>query len=193
MKHKLFKDLLPASYHEILCREFKNNIDWKFTESASGVYDNYDKSNSNIKDSVQFVHSIAEDNNGTSPAYSLVLPIIWFFEKESGLTVKNILRIKANCLTNNGDDVKYNAPHIDVTKPGYASLIYYVNDSDGDTVLFNEYVSHGHFNLTELERITPKQGSAFLIPSHQYHCSSCPIISKQRIVINIILELNQLI
>lgn len=186
MKHKLFKDLLPASYHEILCREFKNNVDWKFTDSASGVYDNYDKNNSNIKDSIQFVHSIAEDNNGISPVYSLVLPIIWFFEKESGLTVKNILRIKANCLTNNGNDIKYNAPHIDVTKPGYASLIYYVNDSDGDTILFNEYYEgYPISTFSQQKQITPKKGKLVMFPSKLFHSGNFPVLSPFRSVINL--------
>lgn len=189
MKHKLFDNLLPESYHSLLLSEFQQNIPWSFTPSASGVQDNFDPNNPNIQDSTQFIHSIAEDNEPTSNVYSLVMPIIWFFEKESGYKIESILRIKANCLTRYGAENKYNPPHIDVTVKGYHSLIYYVNDSDGDTVVFNEYFSHGHFNLTELERFTPKQGSALLIPSDQFHCSSNPINTKQRIVINIILKL----
>lgn len=189
MKYHYFPDLIPAGYSNTILRKFGDNMPWYYTDSASGVYGNYDTDNVQIKDSVQFVHPIADDNVGHSELFSLVLPIVWFLEKASGLELVNVLRMKANCLTRDGEGDHYNPPHVDVVDSGYYSLIYYVNDSDGDTVLFNEFHNHGHNNLTELARITPKQGSALLIPSHLFHSSSCPIETRKRMVINMILEL----
>jgi hypothetical protein len=189
MKYHYFQDLIPRGYSETILRKFGENMPWYYTDSASGVYENYDFDDPKIKDSVQFVHPIADDNIGRSELFSLVLPIVWFLEKASGLELVNVLRIKANCLTRDGEGDFYNPPHIDVTESGYYSLIYYVNDSDGDTVLFNEFYDHGHAGLTEMTRITPRQGSALLIPSHLFHSSSCPIKTRNRLVINMILEL----
>jgi len=187
MKHILFENLIPDSYSSTILSEF-NNLSWQFTDSASGVENNYDKNNKNIKDSVQFVHPIF-DKDPLSSIYSLVYPILWFFEKEAGYNIVDVLRIKANSLTRDGEDLRYQPPHIDMASAGYHSLIYYINDSDGDTILFNEDLYHGHDNLTECTRITPTKGSAVLLPSHLFHSSSCPIDSKRRLVINFIIKL----
>lgn len=187
--YKHFIDLVPTSYSDFLLNEFQNNTSWMFTPSASNVNDNYDKNDPNIRDSTQFVHAILGYNNPVSSLFQTVVPIVWFFEKESGYKVKNILRIKANCLVRDGDEQKYNPPHVDVYEPGCVSLVYYINDSDGDTVLFDKMIQQGHNNLTPIHRVSPKKGSVFMFPSNQLHASSCPIESRQRLVINFILEL----
>lgn len=186
--YKHITNLIPESYSNFLLNEFENNVNWMFTPSASNVGENYDSSDPNIRDSTQFVHAIHGYNNSMSPLFQSVVPIVWFFEKETGIKIKNILRIKANCLVRDGTDQKYNPPHVDVVEPGYISLVYYINDSDGDTVLFDKVISQGHNNLTPIERVTPRKGSLFMFPSNQLHASSCPIHNKQRLVINFILE-----
>jgi hypothetical protein len=188
MTHKLFENLIPPHYSEQLLLEF-SRISWMFTPSAANVEDNYDKNDTNIRNSVQFVHGITDMNKPVSPMHPLVLPILWFFEKETGLQIKNIMRIKANCLTRDGFEVKYNSPHIDIYEKGYTSLIYYINDSDGDTILFDKTIDQGFTDLKIIKRVTPKKGNAFMIPSNQLHASSCPIDTKQRMVINFVLEL----
>jgi hypothetical protein len=185
--HKLLTDLVPKSYSDMLLKEFLNFSNWSFTPSASNVDENYDKNDPNILDSIQFVHGIF-NHQIDSPLYHTVLPVIWFFEKETGIKVKRLLRIKVNCLTRDGFELKYNPPHVDIVESGFLSLIYYINDSDGDTVLFNKTIDQGFDNLKVVERITPRQGSAFLISSNQLHASSCPIQNNQRLVINFILE-----
>jgi hypothetical protein len=185
--HKLLTNLIPESYSNLLLQEFLNFTSWQFTNSASNVGDNYDTSDVNILDSIQFVHGIY-NHQVESPLYHSIVPIVWFFEKETGIKIKRILRIKVNCLTRDGNEIKYNPPHVDITEPGCISLIYYINDSDGDTVLFDKTIDQGFDNLTIIERIQPKKGNAFLIPSNQLHASSCPINNRQRLVINFILE-----
>lgn len=186
IKHLI--DLVPESYSDYLLNEFENNISWSFTPSASNVGENYDKNDPHIRDSTQFVHGIIGYNQAVSPAYQVVVPVVWFLEKELGIKVKNILRIKANCLVRDGTEDQYNPPHVDVYEPGCMSLVYYINDSDGDTILFDKTIQHGHNNLTPIQRVTPRKGSAFLFPSNQLHASSCPINTKQRLVLNFILE-----
>lgn len=189
MTHKLFENLIPPHYCEQLLMEF-SRISWMFTPSAANVDSNYDRNDTNIQNSVQFVHGITDMNKALSPMHQLVMPILWFFEKETGFVIKNIMRVKANCLTRDGGDLsKYNPPHIDIYAPGYVSLIYYINDSDGDTVLFDKKISEGFENLKVVQRVTPKKGNLFMIPSDQLHASSCPSETKQRMVINFVLEL----
>jgi hypothetical protein len=180
-------DFIPQSYADILLDEFEKNVSWTFTPSASNVDKNYDINDINIRDSIQFVHPIAAEDQSVSSLFSLVIPLVWFLEKETGLKIKSIGRIKANCLTRDGDEYKYNPPHVDVYNPGHISMIYYLDDSDGDTIVFDQYSDHGHSNLTITERIIPKKGRALVLHSDRFHASSCPVTSKKRMVINFIL------
>jgi hypothetical protein len=71
------------------------------------------------------------------------------------------------------------------------SLIYYVNDSDGDTVVFNEQFGDEFDTVTIAHRQTPRQGCALLIKSGTYHASTSPMLTKSRVVINIVFEADE--
>ncbi len=72
---------------------------------------------------------------------------------------------------------EYDNPHIDI---GYEHLVclYYVNDSDGDTFLFNKTKKDGPISkdskLEILKRVSPKKGRAVLFDGSRYHSSSGP-------------------
>ena len=82
-------------------------------------------------------------------------------------------------------DDKYNTPHIDVPDANFKSLLYYVNDSDGDTFVFNE-TFHDRKDLTIRKRVSPKKGRAVVIDSNTWHASSNPRNHANRIVLNLI-------
>jgi Rps23 Pro-64 3,4-dihydroxylase Tpa1-like proline 4-hydroxylase len=68
---------------------------------------------------------------------------------------------------------------------GYKTLLYYVNDSDGDTIFYNECFTGQPVGLvTEQQRVTPKKGRAVIFNSNQIHSGSCPSVNDSRIVIN---------
>ena len=62
----------------------------------------------------------------------------------------------------------------------FVSLIYYVNDSDGDTIFFDEKGNK--------EYLTPKEGQLVWFPTYTLHGGTPPQKSKKRIIINFILE-----
>lgn len=182
-------NFIPESYQNALIQEFEGELSWFYSNSAAGVCENFDTTDSNIIDSTQFVHGIVEDNKGISPTYPLIFPLIWFLEKEKHIKVKNVLRVKANLMTRDGREIKYQPPHVDVYGPGFLTMIYYINDSDGDTIIFDKLHDQGHCNLNITKRITPKKGRILLLPSNVFHSSSCPIRTKRRTVLNFILEI----
>lgn len=80
----------------------------------------------------------------------------------------------------------HNGIHIDQDVDHYA-CVYYLNDADGDTIIYNETkddVPFGqtHVNLTEHERVTPKQGRMVIFDGRRYHCSSQPHNSYRMIL-----------
>lgn len=153
------------------------------------LYKNY--KNVSVFDSPQFTH-IFRDDAGISQFYSLVHPLILMAEKELDMSLsKNIHRVKANFLLPDviSAENTYHYPHqdisIDNTGLKIRTLLYYVNDCDGDTVIFNEKNVDSQ-NLTEMERSSPKKGKAIFFDSSHLHCSTPP--KNNRYVINIVFK-----
>jgi len=65
--------------------------------------------------------------------------------------------------------------HIDMKDPHWVCL-YYINDSDGDTVLFEDD------EKTEIKRVTPKKGRIIFFDGSIKHCSSRPSKYSRAIV-----------
>ena len=88
-------------------------------------------------------------------------------------------------------EYEYNTPHVDHFMDGdFISLIYYVNDSDGDTFLFEESNKDGHASfVTVKDRVGHKENTAIIFDGKQYHASSNPIHSDYRATISMTFEL----
>jgi len=96
------------------------------------------------------------------------------------------LRIKFNCMFPNKNMTKihHNIPHIDCFD-GWV-LLYFVNDSDGDTLFFHQkYDGENHISSKVRHRVTPQKGKAVVFQSDIFHCSTNPIMSEKRIVMNV--------
>ena len=83
---------------------------------------------------------------------------------------------------------KVNMPHVDLYYP-HIVLLYYVNHSDGDTVIYKERhpgTGNSQFpqTLTEIKRIKPKRGRVVIFDGLYYHSSSNPRKNSYRCVIN---------
>jgi hypothetical protein len=78
-------------------------------------------------------------------------------------------------------------PHVDLTEP-HLVVLYYVFDSDGDTIFFNK--KHEKNNIRPsfedykiIKNVTPKQGTCVVFDGLNYHSNILPKLSK-RCVIN---------
>jgi hypothetical protein len=148
------------------------------------------------KDHARCTHSFIVDDIALSEKYyKFVLPLVAQFENYMSTKVKKTNRIKANMLFNM-EGVKLQPPHVDgqgigedgvVECVGKKSLLYYVNNSDGDTVFYNEkYTGQPLDYLTEKMRVSPKKGRAVIFDSNQVHAASIPTEKAYRVVINCI-------
>ena len=68
-------------------------------------------------------------------------------------------------------------------------MIYYVNNTDGDTFIFNERCPLLTRQVTLDQRITPVKGKAVIFDSSTFHSSSSPINFKSRIVLNLVFKI----
>ena len=124
-----------------------------------------------------------------TPLFTNFAPITYVMADMLGKEVDKILRVRAGMLlpttltshslpcdnVNPGDGA-----HIDFRIPHYTGL-YYANDSDGDTVVFNETQQSDVY--TEMTKSTPKRGKIFVFDGNHYHKSSRPTNTSGRTVI----------
>lgn len=163
---------------------------WVYNKHTSDVGENVDPNDTNVLETPQFTNTYFTQEDG--PHHQLfgeiAQPLIWMLEKETGLILDRIIRIKANLL-NSAPGVEshhYHIPHIDHGSTECLSMVYYVNDSDGDTRLFDKYVDQGWTDLSMIHSNSPKKGNSLLFQSHRFHSSSNPINSNHRCIINFV-------
>ncbi len=97
-------------------------------------------------------------------------------------------RIKVNYNPQVSKNYKNNCmhPHCDMNKGGFTA-VYYVNDSDGDTVIFNEKTMSPFLNREELsikKRVKNKRGRLVVFNQDYLHAGMLPVSSDYRVVIN---------
>ena len=81
----------------------------------------------------------------------------------------------------NVDTSVVDTPHIDLDEgEEHIVVLYYVIDSDGDTVIYNERTKS--LTYTEKQRVTPKQGRVVIFEGGQYHTAEQPTKGTRCIV-----------
>ena len=106
-----------------------------------------------------------------------------FFEEKFGFEYNKISRIRMGLHTKISNESKTFTPHTDSHKPHFV-IIYYVNDSDGDTVFYGA----GN-RSTEICRVSPEKNSAVFFDGSTHHAGSSPAKHARRIVINFLFEI----
>jgi hypothetical protein len=139
----------------------------------------------------QFVHHVVADSRHQSEYYNLIASIIENYIDNHLKKNIEIKRAKFNLLLKDSNE-SYHYPHVDISSKDLGkiqTLIYYVNDSDGDTCIFNNTAPKTENVLEITNRITPCKGTAIVFDSNIFHASSNPIISDKRIVLNIVFKI----
>ena len=74
---------------------------------------------------------------------------------------------------------KVDTPHIDTNEKNFV-MLYYVCDSDGDTIIYNEKVESEKYTVKE--SVTPKQGRDVLFDGGLFHTAEQPVCNTRCIV-----------
>lgn len=200
MTIQIIENLLPVCWQKGLQQTVKD-LQWIHQKGTS--YKVNDDSfihgmdvfiDDNTVDSPQFVYYII-DSKQTNPLFPYIRPILYMLEHKLGKKIIRIIRIKINhqlpIVGFNKDN--YNIAHVDEPDGNLMSAVYYINDSDGDTFLFNEHYSQNKDikGLTVSHRITPEAGKIVVFPSTQMHASANPINTASRYVINFVFEVEK--
>ena len=197
----LIDNVIPESYQDAIVDRVQgvNYFPW-FLLHRIGHPDHYGKGTTpnyvdpNITDDAGFFH-MAFDGDQYSPHFDFFRPVLDFFSEKTGIKIGRLLRVRLRYT--HGSTVhteeKYAAPHVDFyTGRPYNTLVYYADDSDGDTIIFDKIFNpeEEEYNpvfsepLPELLRVTPKKGQGLFFNGHRFHAGNFPVTYSSRIIIN---------
>jgi hypothetical protein len=189
---QIIDNFLPDSFH-LYVRNllFSTKFPWYYTDNLSygnetEMLNRWLKSDPKIKDTFGFTHIARDQLDVDSPYFELLKPIAYFLEERLQETVNNVYRLRAvmTCKDQTFGNY-YNVPHVDIPQP-HRTMVYYVNDSDGDTVIFKErWFGKNDYSVKNIETtVTPKANRAVIFDGLRYHTGSVPT-GNNRVLINI--------
>jgi hypothetical protein len=195
---KIIDNFLPDSYIdaiESLCCNTEMN--WNYYPDT--VY------NSPVENiwNKQFTHTLFVNGNPVSTHATFFMPVMFLLEKEINYKIKNLMRLKIN-LTTTVPDSKLNfAPHIDAgIAESYLSAVLYINNSDGDTIIYENSISDRSTIGTDeqykdylenrkntekfviKQRVEYKRNRLVIFDGSYLHEGEMPTSHKERIVLN---------
>ena len=174
---------------EKFCNEYNEihlspHFPWYFNSEtiSPDIKLNY-KNNFNQKEIGQFTHMYYTDGKSNSEIFNVVSKILDVMTEKHNLKFSDIFRIKGNFLYNIKRDEKTIQPiHTDIVgSKNFISMIYYINDSDGDTYFFNK-------DNTLKKKISPKRNRIILFNSEIPHAGQNPVENEYRIITNFVLK-----
>ncbi len=188
-----FEDFIPLEIQDQLEKAITSpNFPWYMTSTIDDRYlGNNDLYvfNQGINPQ-QFSHNLVINFRPSSDYTDLMNPILDSVVEKLRCKIE-VERVKVNLLLKNSDST-HHIPHVDVEVEdckNIKSLIYYVNDSDGDTYFFKETAPRRNEVATVIKQITPKKGKAVIFDVDNFHASSSPVSANYRIVLNIVFKI----
>lgn len=188
-------DFLPEEEIEKYKKYFlghPSKIRWSFMPKTSVFEKKFSSEiSSNIYESGSFIHFLLWNKDpslkGAGSDYGK--EILDSFSLKHGIQVNEIIRAKVNLTSRSSLDSrgKTYTPHVDLDTRHFG-FIYYLNDSDGDTMFFNKFhpeESMADAGIKEVLRVSPKAGTAILFDGLQYHSGSPCVDNDFRALINI--------
>lgn len=176
-------DFLDSQQQLVLIKSLLHpSFPWALTTNAvNGITDNFEL---NPNDTIGMFHTFLYNGEICSPYYNKIDWVFQEFEK-IGLRKDQCLRARAGLFFKNPDHSPHQC-HVDFKLP-HTTAVYYVNDCDGDLVIYNEtYKSHPWtvpLVPTETRRFHPSQGKLVVFDGAHYHSSSYPTKQSIRLAI----------
>ena len=182
MDYKVYDNLVP----EYLMTEIEqlltsNMFPWYLNRKT--VYDeSYVSESSDYQDVAAFAHLFSGNAGASSPWYNMSEILLGKFIDGSGLKCKGIVRARANYMVaqpNNYPKLPC-PPHVDGLYKHHV-LLYYVNESDGETILYEDG--------KVVAKVAPARGRFLYFSGSDMHSASPPQNYDKRIAINYNLEM----
>lgn len=190
------KHMKPIIVYDSISKKYQDDLEKMFVSRDFpwyAVHEQYSNGEKTLGFSHLAINDGPDNDKGSTASiyFSMLLPIIYTMGEILGKEIDKILRARVGLLvpsntykdalnenyvcTEGGDD-----PHVDFFIPHYTGL-YYINDSDGDTLIYNEKEQKSKFTL--LDSVSPEKGKICIFDGEHYHASTKPTKSYCRLVL----------
>ena len=120
-----------------------------------------------------------------SEHHNLFIPLLKKVGYKLGLPDVRVLQGRSFLQFPINTDGTVDVPHVDIHGDiDFIVALYYVVDSDGDTLIYNERYKGLEGQYTIKESVTPKQGRLVIFDGRLYHTAKQPINSNTRCIVN---------
>ena len=129
-----------------------------------------------------FAHYFADEDDGIiSEFHPLFLKLIHNSCKKINLKKIDVIQARSFLqLPSNIPHEEVDDPHIDLIDTDHFVMLYYVCDSDGDTIIYNEREKSESYTIKK--KVRPKRGRVVLFDGKLYHTAEQPNNHKRCIV-----------
>jgi len=181
----VFDDIIDVKLQDDIEKTFLSlDFPWFFNKDVS-VLDN------EVQQRPGFSHYfVSKDGGENSDWHEPLLPIIKNSCKKISYKYSKILQGRAflQLPLNLKDRHIVDSPHLDITEFRHLVVLYYVCDSDGDTVIYKNNYENGKTipqlkDLVENKRVSPKKGRVVVFDGYFWH-TACQPENNKRLVIN---------
>lgn len=186
---KIFDDIIPKTTQNRI-ETIINGADFSWYIKENSVYAPGCNIPSffNMCKTIGYVKTVYSDGNiYDSRMLPWCLQILDSILDKEQINLTELLRIQINLLYQNVDhsykEGMWTTAHVDQDFD-HNVLLYYVNETDGDTFLFNEKRDDTFSEFTIKDTVKPQKGRAILFDGKYYHAASNPININKRIAIN---------
>jgi hypothetical protein len=188
---KVFDKIIPQGYADAIEEDLLDpEFPWYYVD---------DVTNPNYGNNSGLTHCPFNFGKGALEYYPFLKPLVYAIAEANGRPLEKLFRIRIGFLPKNDQpEYEYNTPHVDFLWEHFTAC-YYVNDSDGDTVLFDKNLDEMGHNLTDqllreyvarteftpVQRVSPKKGRVVIFDGKRFHASTKPRNHQRRLVITI--------
>jgi hypothetical protein len=187
---KIYQNVLSQqTFAKITNEIFADSFPWYYGDTA--YRDNKDSSLYGYS----FFHMLFSEGEFKSPYGSMLEMALLTMLDTAGERIDKLIRLRLGMITVTSNTV-FHPPHVDFDFPHRTGLFYF-NNADGDTVLYNEkfnptsaidgyeYYQQNQNRFTVKNKIAPAANTFVTFDGLHYHQSSTPTSVPRRIVMNV--------
>ena len=175
----VIENFVPKQYQDYLEKEFFSSSFplYLTTHTVYPVNQQQNLITDLTKDSPQFFHKFFGSEGINSNYWGVISPLCFKFLEQNPDYSTFKVKLNLNVQDNNFYFDNYYVPHTDMDVSDGMTGIYYVCDSDGDTLFFDD-------NKNVAQRFTPKKGVFVYFDSNTVHAGQPPKKSMFRCLVN---------
>lgn len=132
-----------------------------------------------------FTHMVFKEDEGLiSDCFQFFYPLVCTIPEKTGIEVNTLHRLRLGLILKQPKKAVH-PPHVDMAGVKHYTALYYLNESDGDTFVYDQVDGENSSKFTIKKRIKPKKGKLSIFDGKHFHSSSSPVRNNMRVVLTI--------